>query len=609
MKPKPWGCAHYSAIALMCFALLCYVAWECLFRSVPLRIAPETTYITEPLDASGKWVDYFRAMELKLYPAEMKTDENGVRVMTRALGIGEEVSVEGFKESYYEKLGLDPSVPPTHFFLQPHDYFQRAKTYMPKVYEAQKQKMYDRDIENKEETDYATWEPIGLLNAQILQTPWMIEENPLLAHWLNDCSAALDIVAEAVQKPAFMFPWVRYRDGGRMTMITRLMPNVQAMRYYARGLNLRANHRIAQGDFDGAFDDIITCFRLGRLGGHEGSAIGALAGFSIEGSANAIDFNFPSEKTPTIEQLQRLLHEIDNLPLRVEFETVFEAERFLMLETVQSIMMAKTNKEFSAIPWGDEYFTPLLFIGTNWNTVFRKINETYDQMLAGIYTETTYDFKPWKMLTLQSRSEFIARQIMGFLMPTLDAIKEAIWRTECTTNLKRLILATLIYEKEHGTWPDSHPLHSWRVLLLPYLGEQELYENIRLDEPWDSEHNRQFHEVSLSAFQCPSANQKKMVDGGTHYSVILRDNPESGSDKKNMLLIVERQVAICWMKPDEEITQQAAEAGINKSPTALGSHHPGGFNAATKAGGVRFISNTIDSGELQEWIVGTDTDR
>ena len=99
-----------------------------------------------------------------------------------------------------------------------------------------------------------------------------------------------------------------------------------------------------------------------------------------------------------------------------------------------------------------------------------------------------------------------------------------------------------------------------------------------------------------------------MVDGGTHYCVIVRNDPEFGSDKKNRLLIVEHQEAICWMKPDEEITQRAAEAGINKSPRTLGSHHTGGINAAAKAGGIRFISATTDTDKLREWIVGTDND-
>ena len=182
MKSKPWGCAHYSAIALMCFALLCYAAWECLFRSVPLRISPETTYITEPLDASGKWVDYFRAMELKLYPAEMKTDENGVRIITRALGIGEEKSPE-FVEIYYEKLGLDPSMPPTHSFV-----------------------------------------------------PWDDEGSLPIEDWLHDNSPALDIIAEAAAKPAFMFPLVRLRDDAVLTMLKLELPEMQATREYARGL-------------------------------------------------------------------------------------------------------------------------------------------------------------------------------------------------------------------------------------------------------------------------------------------------------------------------------------------------------------------------------------
>jgi len=32
-------------------------------QGIPLRVSPETTFITEPLDETGKWVDYFRAIE------------------------------------------------------------------------------------------------------------------------------------------------------------------------------------------------------------------------------------------------------------------------------------------------------------------------------------------------------------------------------------------------------------------------------------------------------------------------------------------------------------------------------------------------------------------
>jgi hypothetical protein len=59
-----------------------------------------------------------------------------------------------------------------------------------------------------------------------------------------------------------------------------------------------------------------------------------------------------------------------------------------------------------------------------------------------------------------------------------------------------IALAMLIYERDHGTLPPAYsvdeagrPLHSWRVLLLPYLGHQTLQDKIRLDEPWDSPNN------------------------------------------------------------------------------------------------------------------------
>ena len=37
---------------------------------------------------------------------------------------------------------------------------------------------------------------------------------------------------------------------------------------------------------------------------------------------------------------------------------------------------------------------------------------------------------------------------------------------------------------------NGKPLLSWRVLILPYMAEEQLYAQFRLDEPWDSEHNR-----------------------------------------------------------------------------------------------------------------------
>ncbi len=89
---------------------------------------------------------------------------------------------------------------------------------------------------------------------------------------------------------------------------------------------------------------------------------------------------------------------------------------------------------------------------------------------------------------------------VALLLPAVQQARNAARRMQFMNNMKQLGLATLNYESKHRTYPplfsvdeDGKPLHSWRVLILPYLGQQELYDQIRLDEPWDSEWNSQFH--------------------------------------------------------------------------------------------------------------------
>jgi hypothetical protein len=62
-------------------------------------------------------------------------------------------------------------------------------------------------------------------------------------------------------------------------------------------------------------------------------------------------------------------------------------------------------------------------------------------------------------------------------------------------NLRRIGLAAHNYDSSYGIFPnnvyspDGKPLLSWRVQLLAYLEEENLYRVFKHDEPWDSEHN------------------------------------------------------------------------------------------------------------------------
>src|SRR5687768_3350628 len=67
---------------------------------------------------------------------------------------------------------------------------------------------------------------------------------------------------------------------------------------------------------------------------------------------------------------------------------------------------------------------------------------------------------------------------------------------------------------------DGKPLLSWRVLLLPYLEHRELFEQFRLDEPWDSPHNRALLPKMPNVF-APYGGQPTAQAHTTHYQVFV----------------------------------------------------------------------------------------
>ena len=197
-------------------------------------------------------------------------------------------------------------------------------------------------------------------------------------------------------------------------------------------------------------------------------------------------------------------------------------------------------------------------------------------------------------------------------------------RAQCINDMRCIALALLNYESTHGCFPpvyttdaDGQPLHSWRVLILPYLEQTPLYEAIRLDEPWNSPHNTAFHRESIRIFQCPSMDYRP---GECAYSVIVGPGTVFEEDGQsisvdditngtaNTILLVERAVPLdCWMDPTREITLDEAKKGVDVSSDGIGSRHPGGTNAAFCDSSVRFLINTITPPLLEEKLIRNHT--
>ena len=104
--------------------------------------------------------------------------------------------------------------------------------------------------------------------------------------------------------------------------------------------------------------------------------------------------------------------------------------------------------------------------------------------------------------------------------PAVGAVGDESVRTACASNLRAIGAALRSYHDSYDSYPPAYcvdkvgqPTHSWRVLLLPYLGEYQLYSEYRFDEPWDGPNNFRLHDRMVKVYDCPgSANATTDAD-------------------------------------------------------------------------------------------------
>jgi hypothetical protein len=65
--------------------------------------------------------------------------------------------------------------------------------------------------------------------------------------------------------------------------------------------------------------------------------------------------------------------------------------------------------------------------------------------------------------------------------------------------------------------PNGQPLLSWRVHLLPYLGEQALYSQFKFDEPWDSANNKRLLDQMPRVYATPAERRGSVPKGNKTY--------------------------------------------------------------------------------------------
>ena len=139
-------------------------------------------------------------------------------------------------------------------------------------------------------------------------------------------------------------------------------------------------------------------------------------------------------------------------------------------------------------------------------------------------------------------------------------------RARSSNNLKQIGLAMHNFHDTTGVLPAAaivdkkgKALLSWRVAILPYIEQDNLYKQFKLDEPWDSEHNMKLAKVMPKVYALPYDEGKP---GHTHYRVFVGNGAafdmvqgiklaQFTDGTSNTLLVFEGAEGTPWTKPDE----------------------------------------------------------
>ena len=218
--------------------------------------------------------------------------------------------------------------------------------------------------------------------------------------------------------------------------------------------------------------------------------------------------------------------------------------------------------------------------------------------------------------------------------PAMNTAREAMRRMMCFNNLKQIAVALHNYHQTYSCFPPAflpdeqgHPKHSWRVLILPFLGHQTLYSAYNFNEPWDSPSNRRLLAQRPTEFSCPAhGNDSRHHDTCTSYVAVVGPSTSwPGPVGKRLsqlvdptgeiLLVVEAAGDdIPWTEPQDLMLPEAREQLTLTDPEQFGGHRYEDFltvqfagrNAAMVDGSVTFLSARMSQNRWAQLLVDND---
>jgi hypothetical protein len=191
-------------------------------------------------------------------------------------------------------------------------------------------------------------------------------------------------------------------------------------------------------------------------------------------------------------------------------------------------------------------------------------------------------------------------------------------RTQNDNNLHQIGLALHAYHDANGTFPPAAtsprpgaPPVSWRVLILPYLDANDVYNAWNMMEPWDGPNNRKLWERMPECYRHPA----RRLDGTkTYYQVFVGTDTVFPADRgirladildgsSSTILVAEGCSPVLWCEP-VDIPFQTSPNGYD--PKQVGGYFGKMVNVLLADGSVRSVSWDVSPQMFQNAITRAD---
>jgi len=302
------------------------------------------------------------------------------------------------------------------------------------------------------------------------------EQKKIISQWLAKNEEPLALVTKGSKLP---YCWQRYESKDpEQSMLTVLMPDLASSRNIARALCWRAWLNAQSSDFNSAFQDIETCYRLGRhYKGEKTLLVEQLVGMAIKGLAlrtsRLMLDTYKIESSTLADFQQRLQTLIDSDNFKPDFsleklcaydeiQRCFTDSRFGPSHIYPKRMIGfyeSSNENPKHDPMVDmilvlKYSPDVLFSPTKTETI--ASTDTIYKRFDEIFSKTPARLKAEGIDPDSETNRIVNNNIfLKILVPALARVNMIAWRNKTDAESTPLIIAIVRYKQDTGAFPES----------------------------------------------------------------------------------------------------------------------------------------------------------